>query len=228
VKKIIIAIDGHSSTGKSTLAKQLAASLNYIHVDSGAMYRAVTLFGLKEGLISETHFDVNALISAVQTLQMEFKTNENQTTALFLNGSEVSSEIRSMTVSNFVSQVAAIPEIRIRLVEAQRQMGAKKGIVMDGRDIGTVVFPNAELKIFMTASAETRAKRRFEELFKNGQHVDYDAVLANIKSRDFKDSTRKKSPLKQAKDALVLDNSALTQSEQFDLVFGWINAKCQE
>ena len=224
---MIIAIDGHSSTGKSTLAKQLAAHLGYIYVDSGAMYRAVTLFGLEQGVIGAQKFDRNALISAVKNLRIEFKINKDQSTSLFLNDSKVSSEIRSMKVSNFVSQVAAIAEIRELLVEEQRRMGAQKGIVMDGRDIGTVVFPDAELKIFMTASTETRAKRRYQELIAKGQKIDFESVLDNVKSRDHKDTTRKKSPLKQAKDAIVLDNSALTQTEQFDLVLGWINSKIQ-
>lgn len=224
---MIIAIDGHSSTGKSTLAKQLAAHLGYIYVDSGAMYRAVTLFGLEQGVIGAQKFDRNALISAVKNLRIEFKINKDQSTSLFLNDSKVSSEIRSMKVSNFVSQVAAIAEIRELLVEEQRRMGAQKGIVMDGRDIGTVVFPDAELKIFMTASTETRAKRRYQELIAKGQQIDFESVLDNVKSRDHKDTTRKKSPLKQAKDAIVLDNSALTQTEQFDLVLGWINSKIQ-
>lgn len=223
MKKITIAIDGHSSTGKSTLAKQLAAHLNYIHVDSGAMYRAVTLFGLEHGIIAADKFDHEKLIDAIQNIKIEFKTSNDHTTLLFLNNSEVSSEIRNLKVSNFVSRVAAIPEIRQKLVAEQRLMGQDKGIVMDGRDIGTVVFPDAELKIFMTASAETRAKRRFRELQNENQFVDFNTVLENIKSRDFKDSTRKTSPLKQADDALVLDNSTLTQQEQFDLVLGWVN-----
>lgn len=223
MKKITIAIDGHSSTGKSTLAKQLAAHLNYIHIDSGAMYRAVTLFGLEHGIITEDKFDHKKLINAIQKVEIEFKTSDDYSTLLFLNNNEVSSEIRSLKVSSYVSKVAAIPEIRSKLVAEQRRMGQDKGIVMDGRDIGTVVFPDAELKIFMTASAETRAKRRLRELQDENQLVDFNAVLENIKSRDFKDSTRKASPLKQADDALVLDNSTLTQQEQFDLVLEWVN-----
>lgn len=223
MKKIIIAIDGHSSTGKSTLAKQLAAHLNYIHVDSGAMYRAVTLFGLEQRIIADDKFDHEKLIDAIQNIKIEFKTSKDHSTLLYLNDNEVSSEIRNLKVSNFVSRVAAIPEIRSKLVAEQRKMGQDKGIVMDGRDIGTVVFPDAELKIFMTASAETRANRRFRELQDEYQSVDFNAVLENIKSRDFKDSTRKTSPLKQAEDALVLDNSTLTQQQQFDLVLEWVN-----
>ena len=227
MKKITIAIDGHSSTGKSTLAKQLASHLNYIHIDSGAMYRAVTLFGLEHGTITEDKFDHKKLINAIQKVKIEFKTSDDYSTLLFINNNEVSSEIRSLKVSSYVSKVAAIPEIRSKLVAEQRRIGQDKGIVMDGRDIGTVVFPDAELKIFMTASAETRAKRRLRELQDENQLVDFNAVLENIKSRDFKDSTRKTSPLKQADDALVLDNSTLTQQEQFDLVLEWVdNSLC--
>ena len=227
MKKITIAIDGHSSTGKSTLAKQLASHLNYIHIDSGAMYRAVTLFGLEHGTITEDKFDHKKLINAIQKVKIEFKTSDDYSTLLFINNNEVSSEIRSLKVSSYVSKVAAIPEIRSKLVAEQRRIGQDKGIVMDGRDIGTVVFPDAELKIFMTASAETRAKRRFRELQDENQLVDFNAVFENIKSRDFKDSTRKTSPLKQADDALVLDNSTLTQQEQFDLVLEWVdNSLC--
>lgn len=227
MKKITIAIDGHSSTGKSTLAKQLASHLNYIHIDSGAMYRAVTLFGLEHGTITEDKFDHKKLINAIQKVKIEFKTSDDYSTLLFINNNEVSSEIRSLKVSSYVSKVAAIPEIRSKLVAEQRRIGQDKGIVMDGRDIGTVVFPDAELKIFMTASAETRAKRRLRELQDENQLVDFNAVLENIKSRDFKDSTRKTSPLKQADDALVLDNSTLTKQEQFDLVLEWVdNSLC--
>jgi cytidylate kinase len=223
VEKIIIAIDGHSSTGKSTLAKQLAKKLGYIYVDSGAMYRAVTLFAIENNYIDENKFDKDALIYAISSVKIEFKKDKSGTTILFLNNKEVSSKIRGMQVSNLVSKVAALPEVRQCLVKEQRQMGKHKGIVMDGRDIGTVVFPNAELKIFMTASAQTRAQRRFDELTTKGEQVDFDAVYKNITSRDHKDSTRADSPLTQAKDARVLDNSNLTPKEQFELVLGWVN-----
>ena len=220
--KIIIAIDGHSSTGKSTLAKQLAKKLGYIYVDSGAMYRAVTLFAIENNYIDENKFDKEALIYAISSVKIEFKKDKSGTTVLFLNNKEVSSKIRGMQVSNLVSKVAALPEVRQCLVKEQRQMGKHKGIVMDGRDIGTVVFPNAELKIFMTASAQTRAQRRFDELTTKGEQVDFDAVYKNITSRDHKDSTRADSPLLQAKDAHVLDNSQLSQNEQFELVMMWL------
>ena len=223
MKKIIIAIDGHSSTGKSTLAKQLAKKLDYIYVDSGAMYRAVTLFAIENNYIDENEFDKDALISSISSVKIEFKKDESGVTTLFLNNNEVSSKIRGMQVSNLVSKVAALPEVRQCLVKEQRQMGQNKGIVMDGRDIGTVVFPDAELKIFMTASAKTRAQRRWDELTSKGEQVDFDAVYENITSRDYKDSTRVDSPLIQAKDAHILDNSNLTPKEQFELVSGWIN-----
>ena len=227
-KKIIIAIDGHSSTGKSTLAKQLAETLDYIYVDSGAMYRAVTLFALEEGWVSAEKFDAHALISNIENVTIEFKKEGHNPTVLFLNGKEVSSKIRGMEVSNLVSKVAAIPEVRQCLVKEQRKMGQHKGIVMDGRDIGTVVFPDAELKIFMTASAKTRTQRRFDELTAKGEQVDFDHVYENITSRDHKDSTRADSPLTQAQDARILDNSKLTPKEQFELVLGWVKECVQD
>lgn len=223
MKKITIAIDGHSSTGKSTLAKQLAKALDYIYVDSGAMYRAVTLYALEQGFISDEKFDPNALISNIENVSIEFKKEGNNPTVLYLNNKEVSSKIRGMEVSNLVSKVAALPQVRQCLVKEQRKMGQNKGIVMDGRDIGTVVFPEAELKIFMTASAQTRTQRRFDELTAKGEQVDFDEVYENITSRDYKDSTRADSPLTQAKDARVLDNTNLTQSQQYKIVMDWIN-----
>ena len=222
MKKITIAIDGHSSTGKSTLAKQLAKALDYIYVDSGAMYRAVTLFALEQGFISDKKLDTDALISNIENVNIEFKKEGNNPTVLYLNNKEVSSKIRGMEVSNLVSKVAALPQVRQCLVKEQRKMGQNKGIVMDGRDIGTVVFPEAELKIFMTASAQTRTQRRFDELTAKGEQVDFDEVYENITSRDYKDSTRADSPLTQAKDARVLDNTNLTQSQQYTIVMDWI------
>jgi len=222
MKKITIAIDGHSSTGKSTLAKQLAKALDYIYVDSGAMYRAVTLYALEQGFISDEKFDPNALISNIENVNIEFKKEGNNPTVLYLNNKEVSSKIRGMEVSNLVSKVAALPQVRQCLVKEQRKMGQNKGIVMDGRDIGTVVFPEAELKIFMTASAQTRTQRRFDELTAKGEQVDFNEVYENITSRDYKDSTRADSPLTQAKDARVLDNTNLTQSQQYKIVMDWI------
>ena len=222
MKKIIIAIDGHSSTGKSTLAKQLAKALDYIYVDSGAMYRAVTLYALEQGFISDKKLDTDALISNIENVNIEFKKEGNNPTVLYLNNKEVSSKIRGMEVSNLVSKVAALPQVRQCLVKEQRKMGQNKGIVMDGRDIGTVVFPEAELKIFMTASAQTRTQRRFNELTAKVEQVDFDEVYENITSRDYKDSTRADSPLTQAKDARVLDNTNLTQSQQYKIVMDWI------
>ncbi len=222
MKKITIAIDGHSSTGKSTLAKQLAKALDYIYVDSGAMYRAVTLYALEQGFVSDKKFDSNALISNIENVNIEFKKEGNNPTVLFLNNTEVSSKIRGMEVSNLVSKVAALPEVRKCLVREQRRMGEQKGIVMDGRDIGTVVFPKAELKIFMTASAQTRTQRRFDELTEKGEQVDFEDVFENITSRDHKDSTRADSPLTQARDGRVLDNTNLTQSQQYTIVMDWI------
>ena len=222
MKKIIIAIDGLSSTGKSTLAKQLAKALDYIYVDSGAMYRAVTLYALEQGFISDKKLDTDALISNIENVNIEFKKEGNNPTVLYLNNKEVSSKIRGMEVSNLVSKVAALPQVRQCLVKEQRKMGQNKGIVMDGRDIGTVVFPEAELKIFMTASAQTRTQRRFDELTAKGEQVDFDEVYENITSRDYKDSTRADSPLTQAKDARVLDNTNLTQSQQYKIVMDWI------
>ena len=223
MKKIIIAIDGHSSTGKSTLAKQLAEHLDYIYIDSGAMYRAVTLYAIENGFIGSDGFDKISLIQSLSSLHIAFKKDSSNNVVLFLNGQLVSSKIRTMEVSNMVSQVAALPEVRKCLVKEQRLMGLNRGLVMDGRDIGTVVFPDAELKIFMTASAKTRALRRFDELSNSDAFIDYQTVYENIIFRDKKDSSRKNSPLLKAKDARILDNSKLDQQAQFKLVLSWIN-----
>ena len=223
MKKIIIAIDGHSSTGKSTLAKQLAEHLDYIYIDSGAMYRAVTLYAIENGFIGSDGFDKTGLIQSLSGLHIAFKKDSSNNVALFLNGQLVSSKIRTMEVSNMVSQVAALAEVRKCLVKEQRLMGLNKGLVMDGRDIGTVVFPDAELKIFMTASAKTRALRRFDEMSNGDASIDYQTVYENIIYRDKKDSSRKNSPLLKAKDARVLDNSKLDQQAQFKMVLSWVN-----
>ena len=223
MKKIIIAIDGHSSTGKSTLAKQLAEHLDYIYIDSGAMYRAVTLYAIENGFISSDGFDKTRLIQSLSGLQIAFNKDSRKNVALFLNGQLVSSKIRTMEVSNMVSQVAALPEVRKCLVKEQRLMGLNRGLVMDGRDIGTVVFPDAELKIFMTASANTRALRRFDELSNRDESIDYKTVYENIIFRDKKDSSRKNSPLLKANDARILDNSKLDQEAQFKLVLSWVD-----
>ena len=220
MKNITIAIDGFSSTGKSTIAKELAAKLKYIYVDSGAMYRAVTLYAMQHNLISEDSFFKEELIKELKDIQLVFKFNPALGFAeIYLNGMNVETEIRNMKVSRLVSKVAEVPEVRKKLVEQQQQMGKNKGVVMDGRDIGTVVFPDAELKIFMTASAEKRAKRRFDEFLDRGEQVTFDETLKNVEYRDHIDTTRKDSPLVKAKDAIEIDNSTLTRKEQFEKVY---------
>ena len=220
MKKITIAIDGFSSTGKSTVAKQLAKALGYVYVDSGAMYRAVTLYAMQNKFITKDNFDVERLISELGTLIISFKYNDHLGFAeVYLNGINVENEIRTLEVSKCVSQVAEISEVRRMLVLQQQQMEKEKGIVMDGRDIGTVVFPDAELKLFMTASAETRAKRRYKELLERNEDVSYEDVLKNVEFRDLIDSTREDSPLMMAEDAIEIDNSNLTLSAQFDKLY---------
>lgn len=219
MKKITIAIDGYSSTGKSTVAKQLANHLGYVYVDTGAMYRAVALYAMQEGYISADHFDKKQLIESLSNVELEFKYQEKENKAhIFLNGNDVEEAIRGLSVSDFVSQIATVPEVRQKLVAQQQQMGEKKGVVMDGRDIGTVVFPNAELKIFMTASAQVRAQRRYDELLSKGDNVEYNDVLNNIESRDHIDTTRSDSPLRMADDAIEVDNSSLNPDEQFQII----------
>lgn len=221
---ITIAIDGFSSTGKSTLAKQLAKHLGYVYVDTGAMYRAVTLFAMQNGLVSETHLDQLGLIKNLPTIKLHFVYNAALGFAeMFLNDVNVENEIRTIDVSRLVSKIAEISEVRSKLVEQQQQMGLKKAIVMDGRDIGTVVFPDAELKLFMTASPHTRAMRRYDELIEKGQKVTYDEVLQNVQERDYIDTHREDSPLVKAADAIEIDNSTLTKEEQFALVLDLID-----
>lgn len=220
MKNITIAIDGFSSTGKSTIAKELATKLKYVYVDSGAMYRAVTLYAMKHNLISEESFLKEGLIDALDKISLAFKFNPDLGFGeIYLNEVNVETEIRNMKVSRLVSKVAEVPEVRKKLVEQQQQMGKNKGVVMDGRDIGTVVFPEAELKIFMTASAEKRAKRRFDEFLDRGEQVTFDETLKNVEYRDHIDTTRKDSPLVKAKDAIEIDNSTLTRKEQFEKVY---------
>jgi cytidylate kinase len=224
LKKITIAIDGFSSTGKSTLAKQLANHLGYIYVDTGAMYRAVTLFAMQNGYISADFFDKQTLINSLPNIRLQFKFNTDLGFAeMYLNDVNVETEIRTIEVSSFVSKVAEVSEVRAKLVEQQKEMGKDKAIVMDGRDIGTVVFPDAELKIFMTASATTRAQRRYDELVKKGDAVTFDEVLANVEERDYIDTHRKDSPLVMAEDAIEIDNSHLNREEQFELVLELVN-----
>lgn len=224
MKPLTIAIDGHSSTGKSTLAKQLARALGYVYVDSGAMYRAVALYALRNGWVSKENGANHASIeAALDSMNITFNVGaEGQNTTL-LNGEVVEEEIRTMQVSNVVSHVAKLVPVRRRLVALQQQMGENGGVVMDGRDIGTVVFPNAELKIFMTASDEVRAARRKAELDAKGEIHSLEDVLENLKSRDKADMERPDSPLIAAEDAKVLDNSSITREEQFSLVLDWVN-----
>ncbi len=213
--RITIAIDGFSSCGKSTMAKALARHIGYIYIDSGAMYRAVTLYCLDHGLIDGDTVNTTALLPLMNDIQIDFRPDARSgKTHTFLNGRDVEQEIRSMRVSDKVSPVSAIPFVRTAMVAAQQKMGERKGIVMDGRDIGTTVFPHAELKIFVTASAETRAQRRVDELRAKGVEVDFDEVVANINKRDHIDQTRKESPLRKADDAILLDNSHMTIEAQ--------------
>jgi cytidylate kinase len=223
MKKITIAIDGFSSTGKSTIAKQLAKHLGYVYVDSGAMYRSVTYFAMRNGFISSEAFNVNALIEHLDKIHISFQFNPEQGFAeVYLNGENIEHQIRTLEVSGFVSKVAAIPEVRYLLVKQQQKMGKDKAVVMDGRDIGTVVFPFAELKLFMNASADTRAQRRYDELVERGDKVNYDAVLTNVKERDYMDSNRKDSPLVKANDAIEIDNSNLSREQQFSKVLALV------
>ena len=216
MKKITIAIDGYSSTGKSTVAKQVAKHLGYVYVDSGAMYRAVTLFALNKNLIGENFFNIKGLISKLSDIQISLKFNDELGFAeVYLNGKNIEKDIRTLRVSSYVSQVAAVSEVRAKMVEQQQKMGENKGVVMDGRDIGTVVFPSAELKIFMTASPEIRAQRRYNELISRDDKVDFDDVLQNVMERDYIDTHREDSPLIKAKDAIEIDNSNMTLEEQF-------------
>ncbi|PWA07858.1 (d)CMP kinase [Flavobacterium laiguense] len=224
MKKIIVAIDGFSSTGKSTLAKQLAKQLGYVYVDTGAMYRAVALFAMQNNCVGVDFLDKEKLVNSLPSIKLHFEFNPELGFAeMYLNDVNVETEIRTLEVSSFVSAVAAISEVRAKLVEQQQEMGKEKGIVMDGRDIGTVVFPNAELKIFMTAGADTRAQRRFDELQAKGDAVTYEEVLKNVVDRDYVDTHREDSPLVMAEDSIEIDNSYLNRKEQFDVVLELIN-----
>ncbi|GEL11362.1 cytidylate kinase [Flavobacterium glycines] len=225
-KKITIAIDGFSSTGKSTLAKQLAKELGYVYVDTGAMYRAIAFFSMQKGYIKTDYLDRESLIKSLSSIRLQFKFNSDLGFAeMYLNGENVEKQIRTIEVSNFVSKVAEIPEVRAKLVEQQQEMGKNKGIVMDGRDIGTVVFPDAELKIYMTASAQTRAQRRYDELIQKGDSVTFEEVLQNVEERDYIDTHRSNSPLIKADDAIEIDNSNLNREEQFELVLDLVKQK---
>lgn len=222
-KKITIAIDGFSSTGKSTLAKELAKHLGYVYVDTGAMYRAVALFAMQNGYIGKDFFDIQSLINSLPFIKLVFKFNPDLGFAeMFLNNVNVEAAIRTIEVSSYVSKVAEISEVRSKLVEQQQEMGKNEGIVMDGRDIGTVVFPGADLKIFMTASPRTRAERRFKELQRKGDNVTFEEVLKNVEERDYIDTHRADSPLVKAKDAIEFDNSNITKQEQFERVLKFV------
>jgi len=223
MKKIIITIDGWSSTGKSTLAKQLAKALQYIYVDSGAMYRAITLYFLRNHVDWTNKHDVK---KALKQINIEFQTNANtQTSDVYLNGENVEYVIRDLVVAEKVSEVAAIKEVREFAVAQQKKMGQHKGIIMDGRDIGTVVFPHAELKIFMTADSSVRVERRFKEMFDKNPNITIEEVKANLEMRDYIDSHREVSPLRPAKNSISLDNTNLTQKQQFQKAMEWAQKK---
>lgn len=225
MKKITIAIDGHSSCGKSTMAKDLAREVGYIYVDTGAMYRCVTLYALRHGLFTDEGIQEEALRKAMPEIQITFRFNaEKGRPDTYLNGELVEDLIRSMEVSNHVSPIATLGFVREAMVAQQQQMGKDKGVVMDGRDIGTVVFPDAELKIFVTASAEVRAQRRYDELKGKGMEADYEEILKNVQERDYIDSHRAVSPLRKADDAIELDNSHMTIAEQK----AWLMEKFQQ
>ena len=225
MKKIIIAIDGLSSTGKSTLAKQIAKQLNYIYVDSGAMYRAVALYALQKKLIIGEEFNKLKMIEALPSVKVSFVYNKKLNISdVYLNDVKVNQAIRSMEVSNVVSVVAAIPQVRQQLVKLQQQMGIQKGVVMDGRDIGSVVFQNADLKLYMTANAGTRAKRRYDELLTSNMNLSLQEVLDNINLRDHLDSTRKDSPLLKSNDAIEFDNSQLSKEQQLEQIMELVNS----
>jgi CMP/dCMP kinase len=220
--KITIAIDGYSSTGKSTLAKQLANALGYVYIDTGAMYRAVTLFALRNEFVGIGRENLDALVKLLPGIRLEFRFNpDTENSEMYLNGESVEGQIRNLDVSRYVSKVAAVEEVRYKLVDLQRKMGNKKGVVMDGRDIGTVVFPNAELKIFMTAAPEIRANRRYKELLDKGEKVTYREVFRNVQDRDYIDTHREFSPLVKADDAIEFDNGDMGMKEQFDRIYNY-------
>ena len=224
--KINIAVDGFSSCGKSTLAKQLAQHLQYIYLDTGAMYRTVTLYAMNNNIISTSHFNKVELIEKLNEINISFKYNEqSKASDAYLNNENVENTIRSIDVSNLVSEISQIAEVRQKMVALQQEISKNKGVVMDGRDIGTVVIPDAEIKLFMTASAEIRAQRRFDELTAKGEEVSFQEIYDNITKRDYLDQNRKESPLVQADDAIVLDNSKYTIQEQFDFVLKLVDEK---
>ena len=226
MKNIIVAIDGYSSCGKSTLAKQIAKEKGYIYIDTGAMYRSIALYALRKNIISDTHFDEQALINSLSKINVSFSYNPAlNASETYLDGENIEKEIRGIAVSNQVSKIAQVKEVRAKLVEIQRELGKAKGLVMDGRDIGSVVFPDAELKIFMTADYKVRAQRRFDELQAKGDDISFEAVLENITNRDNDDTSRSENPLIQAKDAIVIDNSEITPQEQLKIALKLVNDK---
>lgn len=223
MKKIIVAIDGFSSSGKSTMARALASTLGYRYIDSGAMYRAVTLYALEHNMIDgDGNVNADKLTEALSAITVDFAVQPDGTQHTLLNGRDVEKEIRNMDVSSHVSDVSAIVPVRKKLVQLQQDMGKEKGIVMDGRDIGTTVFPDAELKIYVNASAETRAERRYNELRAKGQDVSLEEVLENVRHRDYIDTTRAESPLRRADDAIDIDNSDMTLEQQNDWLAGQV------
>lgn len=229
MKKITVAIDGYSSSGKSTMARELARRVGYVYVDSGAMYRAVTLYALEHGMVHEGKVDRDALVGALGDIHVRFASPDNEGTQhTLLNGRDVEKEIRDMAVSSMVSPVAEIGEVREHLVALQKELGRDKGIVMDGRDIGTTVFPEAEMKVFVNASPEERARRRLKELTEKGENVSFEEVLDNIRMRDHIDTSRKISPLRKAPDAHVLDNDRMNHAEQMDWLINLFNVIVNE
>ena len=226
MRKIVIAFDGYASTGKSSLAKLLSSHLNYTYVNSGSMYRAITYYAIRNKLIPLTKKNINSLISLLSNIQLDYKINNStRFSDIYLNGSNLESKIKSLEVSNHVSSIAEIPQIRKHVVKIQKSFQQKGGLVMDGRDIGSVVFPNADLKLFLTASDHIRAKRRFDELINEGYKVNYDDIFNNIISRDKKDSERKDSPLIIPKDAVVIDNSEMSIIDQLNFIIKLIKSK---
>lgn len=226
--RINIAVDGFSSCGKSTIAKGLAKQLEYTYIDSGAMYRAVALYAIRNGWITQRDMDEDALRKHISNIGISFKTNSSGQQETYLNGENVENEIRTLEVANGASRVSTLGFVRQELVRQQQKIGKEKGVVMDGRDIGTVVFPDAELKIFLTASPEVRAQRRFDEMKAKGENPVYDDVLANVRERDHRDTTRAESPLKKADDAIELDNSHITIEEQLQWAIDMFNKTTQQ